>query len=75
MVNINNKIQAASHSGAFLEVLKITDEFIVRKVIRDSIPRNKLAANSIKVALKTYLLSAVPGARTEVQKVSKNVIL
>jgi len=63
-VNINDKIQAASHSGALLEVVKINENFIVEKTIRESIVRNKVAVMKqkkfIKLITSTYDVIAIP---------------
>jgi len=63
-VNINDKIQAASHSGALLEVLESSDGFIVEKIISDSVARNKLAImkqkNFVTLPTSGYDIVAIP---------------
>ncbi|MEJ6122203.1 phosphotransferase [Vibrio sp. 2-Bac 85] len=63
-MDINNKIQTASHSGATLEVLKINERFIVKKTIHTTINRNKLAIkkqqNFIKLMTSSYDILAIP---------------
>lgn len=63
-MDINSKIQAASHSGASLEVLKKNKRFIVKKTIYDAITRNKLAIKKqkkfTKLMTSSYDIIAIP---------------
>ncbi|MCW8333627.1 phosphotransferase family protein [Vibrio paucivorans] len=64
MYEINNKIQAASHSGAKLRVENVNNEYMVIKTITQSIPRNYEAIlkqqQFLSLPTPTYTISSIP---------------
>ena len=64
MREINNKIQAASHSGASLEVIQEGDAYLVQKKISSSIDKNYNAIlkqrNFKPLATPSYHILAIP---------------
>lgn len=63
-MDINKKIQAASHSGASLKVMKKNEKFIVQKTVYESITRNKLAVEKqqrfTKLLTSSYEILSIP---------------
>ncbi|RTZ14641.1 phosphotransferase [Vibrio aquaticus] len=79
MHEINNKIQAASHSGAQLKVENRTDGYMVKKTITDGIERNRLAAikqqNFKPIPTATYTISSIPITELDLSDSYLNVIM
>ncbi|TDE21632.1 phosphotransferase [Vibrio owensii] len=63
-MNITQKIQAASHSGATLQVFKNIDGYFVRKKINTSIEKNHAAIQKQRffeqITTPTYTIKAIP---------------
>ncbi|GAK85503.1 hypothetical protein JCM19238_3092 [Vibrio ponticus] len=79
MHEINNKIQAASHSGAQLKIENRADGYMVKKTITDGIERNHLAALKQQaftpISTNTYIISSIPIIEISQSKSSLNVVM
>jgi|GEM_PF-3473676 len=75
MREINSKIQAASHSGAVLEVIQESNSYLVRKKIYSSLDRNYEAIikqrNFKSLVTPSYTISAIPVL--EISKMDKEL--
>lgn len=78
-MDINKKIQAASHSGAKLSVIQEDGDYFVLKSVKDAIEKNRLGiqkqAKFKSVSTPSYEVSAIPIKKIEHSEETLSIIM